>query len=190
MRYIYFGKNVRCSVLLPSLICLWLTYQDRETALSALFAVIIHETAHLVSGALLRKKPALITLSPAGADIRYKGVLSYRDDMITALAGPAANVVTAFLFLPLSSAFFTASLCCGLLNLIPLPCLDGGRALLSALRTTVEITRADRINGVVNAVFLVLLYLFSVYLFFYTSTNASLLILCGSIFINSYFRMT
>ena len=83
----------------------------------------------------------------------------------------------------------SVSLAYGLLNLIPVPCFDGGRALYGVSHLLAPAPAADVICDAVNIFFLLLLYLFSVFILFYTSFNASLLLICAYIFVKSYMQM-
>ncbi len=187
MPYILIGPKIRLSPLLPPL--LFLLFRSGAPLLSACAAVAIHEAAHAAAGVFLRLEAETVTVSPLGADIRYKGVIPYGAEVTLALAGPAASVLSAFAALFFLREYFSVSLVYGLLNLVPVPCLDGGRALYGILHILAPAEKADALCRAVNVVFLMLLYLFSVFLLFYTSFNASLLFLCAYIFINSYVKM-
>lgn len=188
MPYIYLGPKIKISAFLPPL--LFLLFCTGAPVLSAAVSVIIHEAAHLAAGAFFRLKPAAVTVSPLGADIKYSGVIPYKTEIPLALSGPFLSVVFAFAVRPFSRECFSVSLIYGLLNLLPVPCFDGGRALCAAVYGRFSYNTADAVCGAVNTVFLILLYLFSVFVLFYTSFNASLLLICACIFVRSYVKMT
>ena len=188
MRYIFLGKRLKCAVFLPALVFLWVVFAGYKTALFSLAAAAVHEAGHIISGLAARRKIASVTLSALGADIEYTGAVPYKTDVITALSGPFFSIAAGLLFYRLFPVFSAASLIYGLLNLIPVPCFDGGRALRCALYLFADISKADVICDAVCVFFLIIMYVFSVFLLFYTSFNASLLLICAYVFIKSYVK--
>lgn len=189
MRYIFLGKKVRLSTLLPSAVYLWAYFCGYETALASLFAVLIHEAGHLTAGIVLRRRISSVTLSALGADIEYTGVSSYKTNLLIAVAGPFASILAGAVTTGGFSVFSSVSVIYGMMNLIPVPCFDGGRALRCILYNCAGVVTADKICDAVSVVFLLVLYLFSVFLLFYTSFNASLLFICFYVFADSYIKM-
>lgn len=188
MRYIYIGKTVKCSVFLPVLLYFWYVISGARTFLCLVFAVVIHEAGHIIAGLAMRRMISSFTLSPLGADIEYSGAVSYGAEIIIALAGPLASVLAgAACFF--SRDFAVVSVIYGIINLIPVPCFDGGRALRFFICFFFDILLSDKICSAVNIIFLIIMYLFSVFLLFYTSFNATLLFLCAYVFLNSYVKM-
>jgi len=103
---------------------------DRERLLPAAFLCsIIHEEGHVIAMRLCGVKPEKLRLSGKGAEIvaadRYK--LSYPAEMAVCLAGPAANLLTGFIFILAGFELLAGiSFILGILNLLPLSVLDGG----------------------------------------------------------------
>ncbi len=189
MRYIFAGKRIKISVFLPVFIYLWTVFSGYEAAVSAAAAVLIHETGHLAAGLFSRRGIKSVTLSLFGADIEYSGVVPYKTDLFIALSGPLASLAAGALLYGYLPVFSGISVIYGLMNLIPVPCFDGGRALRSALYSIADVCTAGRICDTVNVVLLLIMYLFSVFLLFYTSFNASLLLICIYVFADSYVKM-
>ena len=187
MRYIYVGKKLRIGVEMLPLLCIWIR-EDGYAALSAVAAVILHEAAHAAAAVLCGRKITSLTLTLPGADMRCAGVCSYRAELLTFLSGPAVSAACA-VFYPAAPAFALYSLTYGVLNLLPAPCLDGGRALYCAVSAGSGAETAERTARVCCAVTLTALYPCAVFLLFYTSFNCSLLVLCVCVF-SSYFRDT
>ena len=189
MRYIYLGKRIRLSTVLPVFVYLWAVFSGHATALSAAAAILIHEAGHITSGLFLRRRISAVTLSALGADIVYTGAVSYKADLLIAFAGPLFSLTAGLLFYRLFPLLSVISAAYGLLNLIPVPCFDGGRMLKSALYSCTDISVSDRICDITSVFFLLIMYLFSVFVLFYTSFNASLLLICAYIFVKSYMQM-
>ena len=127
-------------MLLASL--LWL--MDTSGLLSALLpAVIAHELGHVLALRLCGTRVTVLTFEACGLRMDYGACLTDTEELLCALAGPAAGAAYALCAaLPgrwLESEFLLCSagisLCLTLFNLLPAPMLDGGRAL-AALRHT------------------------------------------------------
>ncbi|MDR1927883.1 MAG: hypothetical protein LBQ33_04510 [Oscillospiraceae bacterium] len=126
-----------------------------------LFFAALHEAGHLGVMAFFRVRPRRIALTAAGMRIdRAPGLrLSFRQEIAIALAGPAASLCLAALFaclqrLPGTGAPWQSyllenglwlNLGFGLLNLLPLRQLDGGRALYFALSLALAQRTANRL---------------------------------------------
>lgn len=151
-------------------------------------SAVLHECGHLTAAALLGRAPREITVLPIGISIDYGAAGSYRDICLAALAGPFLNLLTAAMacVLPLSSDFaayaVAFSLSLAAMNLIPLSFFDGGSALGAVLAMRFGIAAADNTARVLDAVILGFFFLIAVYIFFYSSENASLLILFAYLF--------
>lgn len=151
-------------------------------------SAVLHECGHLTAAALLGRAPQEITVLPIGISIDYGAAGSYRDICLAALAGPFLNLLTAAMacVLPLSSDFaayaVAFSLSLAAMNLIPLSFFDGGSALSAVLAMRFGIAAADNTARVLDAVILGFFFLIAVYIFFYSSENASLLILFAYLF--------
>lgn len=167
----------------------WVITAGQKTALASFFAVASHEAGHIAAGLLMRRKIYAVTLSPLGADIKYTGASSYKTDLISALAGPVFSLVSGFLLYGAFYEFAVISVIYGLMNLIPVPCFDGGRALRCVIYSYADVVKAEKICDAVSLFFLIIMYLFSVFLLFYTSFNASLLFICAYVFAESYVKM-
>lgn len=133
-----------------------LIYLDgQNVVLWSLFACVIHELGHWTMIFLVGGKVTALRITAIGAEMKLDTTrsLSYGKEVSVALAGPAVNLMTAgFCALNGWHLFAGLNLCFGVLNLIPILPLDGGRALMFSLaflgsRTT------DRIIQVVSVVF-------------------------------------
>ena len=78
-----------------------------------LLACIVHELGHIAAALACGGRVERLSLTMVGAELSfsYRTPLSYGRDSLVALAGPGANLLL------------------GAFNLLPIPSLDGGRAL-------------------------------------------------------------
>ena len=165
---------------------LLLCASPRSYAFAVLSSVFIHELGHTAAALLLRKKPIAVRIMPTGINILLPPASSYTEEFLIASAGPLMN----FLYAPMCALLpygvggtvRGVSLLLGTLNLLPLAPLDGGR-ILSALLTPVcgsEVCRV--ISDVCSLILLALLWVLSLYIFFYSGINCMLLLFCSYLF--------
>lgn len=95
-------------------------------------SALCHELGHLGALRLAGARVERVRLSAFGAEIwadtRY---LPYGRELACTLAGPAVNLVLAFVCARITGGYVLAgaNLLLGVFNLLPVPSLDGGRAL-------------------------------------------------------------
>lgn len=109
-----------------------------SVAVAALLAAAAHEGGHLTLLRLFRVPVEGLRLGAFGAVIRARTErLSYGRELLVTLAGPAVNLLCAPLLSALARRwgwawgylFAGAHALLGVYNLLPVPPLDGGRAL-------------------------------------------------------------
>ena len=118
------------------LLMAWLNYLDHQMILPlALTACIFHELGHYLTICALGGSVTQIRLTAVGAEMALAHPLNYWQEGLAALAGPAANLLLARLFCGWEhgTLFAGLNLVLGCFNLLPIGCLDGGRALHCAL---------------------------------------------------------
>ena len=137
--------HARMEVLLLFLLvglCL-ITGREREW-LYILPAALIHEGGHYLAALVCGVHVKGIRLDLLGARMEISGLLSYGREFFVAMGGPLMNLlsvaVTHFLMktgvIPFGNGgtlFMYASAGLGLLNLLPVGTMDGGRMLTSAI---------------------------------------------------------
>ncbi len=147
-------------------------------------AALIHELGHLAAAVACDVRIAGMRLDLFGARLELPGVLSYRQELLVALGGPAANLLTAAVLFrawitcgcPVCGAspslsgwalvlgvLLPASLGLCAVNLLPVATLDGGRILSCLLSLTLGADTARRVLRLLSLSLLTLLWLLSVY---------------------------
>ena len=140
--------------------------QDTVTvALAALFHELGHMAAAWGWGIPLRG----LRLDLFGARMELGGLLSYRAELAVAAGGPLVSLAAAALVWPLGCflggayLFSAVSLGLGLINLLPVRSMDGGRMLFCVLSLLFGERMADVTLRVTTGLFLGGLWLLSVY---------------------------
>lgn len=112
-------------------------------ALSAL----CHELGHLGALRLVGARVERFRLTAFGAEILADTqYLPYGRELLCTLAGPAVNLVLALVFARITGDYVLAgaNLLLGVFNLLPMPTLDGGRALHLLVSWLSDPMAADR----------------------------------------------
>ena len=113
-----------------------------------LLACTVHELGHVASAAMLGGRVMCLSMTVVGAelDIKYAAPLTYSQDSLVALAGPAANLLAGGLALSLHWELAAAlTLAVGVFNLLPILPLDGGRVVYGLLANCLDLDWAERL---------------------------------------------
>lgn len=106
-----------------------LAFTLRPAELAALaIAVLVHELGHLLSLQLLGVRVSGVTFAMTGPVIRCDLPTTASGQILAALSGPAAGLLLSLLISARWPLLGEVSLFLSLLNLLPVPPLDGGRA--------------------------------------------------------------
>ena len=170
-------------------ICLllaWILSEDTY-GLSGLLAATLHELGHIGVAKILHIPFRSLTLTPFGASLIPSGDMgSYTDEALIAAAGPFVNLLSALGLYPFAKgtdgflfSFFVSSLFLGLLNLLPISELDGGRILSCWLSRRHD---PARILVVTSFLIIFILWTLSVYLLLRVGSSLSLFIFSCSLF--------
>lgn len=146
---------VRPSALLTPALFLLLT--DTPILLTALLpAALLHELAHYAVLRLCGVRTARFTLTGLGASLYVPELhrLSYGAELLSAAAGPLMNLLL-WVLLSLTgreelTLFAGAQMVLGVLNLLPVRPMDGGRILWLATAYLTEPYTADRVAAAVG----------------------------------------
>lgn len=113
-----------------------------------LLACAVHELGHVAAAASFGGRAERLSLTVVGAELSfsYRAPLTYGQDSLVALAGPAANLTLGGLFFALDWHLAAAlSLGVGAFNLLPILPLDGGRVVYGLLAGRLDPDWADRL---------------------------------------------
>ena len=158
-------------------VCLWTALTGREYAgapeagdLTAVaLAALLHEFGHMVAAWGWSVPIRRLRLDLFGARMELGGLTGYAAELAVAAGGPLVSLAAAALARPFGDVFegvalFSgASLGLGLLNLLPVRGLDGGRMLSCALALTAGERVSEGVLRLTTVLFLGGLWLVSVY---------------------------
>lgn len=159
----------------------------RLYAFGAVSSVLLHEAGHMTAALLLGKRITEIRLMPVGISIGLSAASSYREELLIAAAGPLMNLLylaAAAIFMPdrVASSVLAASASLAVLNLLPLKSMDGGRIADAVLSPLLGVETSGRILYVTTCACLSVLWMLSLYVFFYSGVNFTLLLFCAYLF--------
>ena len=157
----------------------WMNYLDRDGLLPlALLACICHEAGHYVVIRMLGYRIAGLRLSAAGADMSLASPMGYWQEILSAGAGPAVNLILYVLCsgTPGGNAFAGLNLILGLFNLIPAAQLDGGRILSCLLFLLLDPRWADMIKCMFDRFLIVMILTLGTVLFLFCGNSSMLLV--------------
>ena len=177
---------VRPSALLTPALFLLLT--DTPILLAALLpAALLHELAHYAVLHLCGVRTARFTLTGLGASLYVPELhrLSYGAELLSAAAGPLMNLLL-WVLLSLTgreelTLFAGAQMVLGVLNLLPVRPMDGGRILWLATAYLTEPYTADRVAAAVGLA--VSSALLALCLWLVLTTGSGLFLLLGALWL-------
>lgn len=127
----------------PALLCV-LGWYDPALCLWFVLCLLVHEVGHGAAMRVLHVPVYGVSLKASGAVIQG-GFCGYRQELLCALAGPAASFLMAALLCRRIPEAAVLSCCLGAVNLLPVYPLDGGRVLRAALLLKWDVGRAERL---------------------------------------------
>ena len=167
-----------------------LIFSHAYLSLSAILAATLHELGHLMAAKICSVPMSELKLGIFGASLKTTGTIcSYPKEILLAAAGPLVNLLTFFIFFNhLESAneflrfFLISSLFLGILNLLPIDDLDGGRILKCALLCKFSPKTAEAVCKSLSFLIVFSLWALSVYLLLRLSASLSLFVFSLGLF--------
>lgn len=158
-----------------------------DSFLYCLFAIIIHETGHIILMCIFGYAPEKIKISLFEISIsdRKRQERSFIQNFLIIFFGPFANFICFILFYLLYLIgndyflyFAAANFSVGLFNILPVMSLDGGQLLYLILSRFFSDTGSQRIVNVITFIIIFPLASLGFILLFNSKYNFSLLIVC------------
>lgn len=155
--------SVYISPLLVIMCAAFLFFNYAVTMFSYLTAVLYHEFAHSIVAEKRGYRLNKFRLMPYGASVSGEFIcVRPKDELIIAAAGPVSNFIVAlfgvamwWLFpaiYPFTEPLIMSSVFVGLVNLLPVFPLDGGRILLAAMSIKTDIKKAKKISKILSII--------------------------------------
>ncbi len=152
--------SVNISFYFAAVLTLSLLLDKTDISLYSILSALLHETGHLTSLFLFKARPKEISFGLFGMRItRGAKTLSFRQEVLTALAGPFVNIILFAVFLCCKKTlmFSAVNLALGIFNLLPVKPMDGGEALYFFLCSFCEENRIKRITDITTVLTVIFL---------------------------------
>ena len=168
----------------------WMTvlvfFDGSGTAFATILAALVHELGHIAVISLNGIGIREISVMPYGFEILQKRPCkTFFEEISVSIAGCVFNFALGIALEGcggFGAKLAFASITLGLLNIMPISCLDGGEALEALLGCFLLPDTAFRICRVISFITLFLLWLPAVYIFMFSGYNYSLFIICVWLF--------
>lgn len=159
--------------------------------------LILHDIAHLIACLLFKVQIKGFELLPFGGKIFINDNIQINvfQEIIISIAGPLFNIMFAailvifkywnILYFPYYDQIVFCNIVLGLINLVPILPLDGGRILTSILSSFIGYNKAIFFVINISKIFSVILILLSIYLIYNKVYNFSFAIIGVFLFLNS-----
>ncbi len=158
MRFTFLNVKITVSFLFVSFVTLMIFTDRTGFILPAIFAITLHEFAHLAAMRVLSVAPKEIMLSPGNIHIVRPECVSLKKENIILLCGPVSNLIV-FALLYVLYGFFdnvlllqysAVQLVVALFNLLPAKGLDGGALIFNFLQRFFTPLFADKIQKIIS----------------------------------------
>lgn len=175
-------------ILLVPMLILAYALNSQMTFFMSFGIVLIHELFHLFASIILGVEVKSIVILPFGMTLRLeKNIIRYpKKEIIIALSGPLANVIMIILANTFYKEnynnlnfllFMLINYSVLLINLIPVPPLDGGRILRAVMIRSRGLMGASKFLLKVSRFFVVLVFIMGILVLIKTRGNPSLCII-------------
>lgn len=178
------GVRVEIRFLFVAVITLCLLLDQTQAAFYGLLASLMHETGHLIAFAMTGCRPRKIAFEMTGIALTKSTVnLSYRKELVVLVAGSAVNLIIFGIAVLIAGdidrvdMFAAAHLVVGVMNLLPIAALDGGKIMSLLLMQSCSEQRANAICFGVQLIFIAFIMNYSIGTILQGELNFTLLIL-------------
>lgn len=184
MKFKFLGTKIYVSFFFMAVITVMLATDRTGYMLPTLFAVIIHEAAHLFVMWVQDAAPLSIRLIPSSVQINKKFSFSPKNDILIAAAGPIANLLLCgclyfnyIAFGNISVLYYAIlNLIIGCFNLLPVKGLDGGTIVYTLICKFKGHHRAALIMRIITLIIAAAVIILAVTLTFRSRFNISVYI--------------
>ena len=183
MKIKLFGTKIYISFLFAATLSLMLATDKTGLIIPTLFAVLIHETGHLLAMWAADCAPKEIRLIPASVQIVESFPKTNAAQVGIIICGPLCNAaVGAALFLnyrlgvDISLKFALLNIILAVFNLLPVSGLDGGRLIEMIIAKKKELYTAERTVKLLTIIFSAVIVLFGIGLLLNGRANISVFI--------------
>ena len=136
----------------------------------------MHEAGHILAAWLIGGELPQIKFSIAGIKLKYYALAGAAQQITVGLAGPFVNILMG-LILYNKKRFALISLGLGVVNLLPVSCLDGGNIFRAATEKLFLPQTAYRLNRAVSVATIILVFAVNCAVQLKYGTNISLAII-------------
>ena len=152
-----------------------------------LISVTLHECGHLAALLLCREHVDNLVLHAFGIEINTcTGNIPPQKMLVSVLAGPVCSLIFGWIFYFVFPPLFMPNLCIGIINLLPVMPLDGGRLLYSFLIRICGRKSSKLIMRTIGLIFGILSVCVGAEIFFTSEYNFSLLLLGVFIIVSAF----
>ena len=162
-------------------------------ALIPLLAATLHELGHILSAKICGVRLNNFNVGILGARLGMgNAVCSYGNEIIICASGPMMNFISAyFTFMisklfcvnnEISDIFILSSVSLGIINILPIRSLDGGRIISAVISRIGNVRSAEIILDILSFITLFTLWCISLYLLLKNASSLSLFVFSVSIF--------
>ncbi len=184
MKFNFLGTKIYVSFFFMAAVTLMLATDRTGYMLPTLFAVIIHEMAHLFVMWVQDCAPLSVRLIPASVQINNKFSFSPKNDLLIAAAGPAANLILCGCLYFNYAAFGNLTvlyyallnLIIGCFNLLPVKGLDGGTILYILVCKFADVNKANLVMRIITLILAVVIIFVAITLTIRHKLNISMYI--------------
>lgn len=159
MEFRFLGTKIYISFLFAALICFMIALDRTGLIIPLICAIVLHESAHLITMWAVGCQPKAVRLIPASVQITRGFSLKKHGEALIAAAGPAINLLIGIVFLADYSfckgegvlRISLINFCVAGFNLLPVYGLDGGTLLACFLtRKSADPFKGERIVRIIS----------------------------------------